>query len=150
MELCVCWSLVDVVEKVKVNKINWKDGKQRQRYAKILSEEPENNRLCLLRKNISADLARENIIILNSCFKKALADTLEYFHDTKSNKHKKHIKRKAWWNEDNNSMAYAVYLDFSKAFDKVNRTKLLYKLMHYLELEIWLLIRNNFTSLRPR
>jgi hypothetical protein len=70
VELCVCWSLVDVVEKVKENKINWKDGKQRQRHAKILSEELENNRLCLLRKNISADLASENVSILNLCFKK--------------------------------------------------------------------------------
>ena len=48
--------------------------------------------------------------------------------------------------QHNNSMAYAVYLDFSKAFDKVNRTKLLYKLMHYLEPEIWLLIKNYYEN----
>jgi hypothetical protein len=37
------------------------------------------------------------------------------------------------------SKAYAVYLDF---FDKVNRTKLLFKLMYNINREIWLLIKN--------
>ena len=37
------------------------------------------------------------------------------------------------------SKAYAVYLDF---FEKVNRTKLLFKLMYNINREIWLLIKN--------
>jgi hypothetical protein len=45
------------------------------------------------------------------------------------------------------SKAYAVYLDFSKAFDKVNRTKLLYKLMFNVEPEIWILIKNYYENL---
>jgi hypothetical protein len=43
--------------------------------------------------------------------------------------------------------AYAVFLDFSKAFDKVNRVKLLYKLMHHLDPRIWLLVKNYYNSL---
>jgi hypothetical protein len=46
-----------------------------------------------------------------------------------------------------NVNAYAVYLDFSKAFDKVNRIKLLYKLMYNLTPEIWLLIKNYYENL---
>jgi hypothetical protein len=47
----------------------------------------------------------------------------------------------------NKSNAYAVFLDFSKAFDKVNRTKLLYKLMFTLNPEIWLLLKNYYENL---
>jgi hypothetical protein len=43
--------------------------------------------------------------------------------------------------------AYAVFLDFSKAFDKVNRTKLMYKLIGGLEPGIWLLIKNYYENL---
>jgi hypothetical protein len=45
------------------------------------------------------------------------------------------------------SNAYAVFLDFSKAFDKVNRTKLMYKLIHHLNPSIWLLLKNYYESL---
>ena len=43
--------------------------------------------------------------------------------------------------------AYAVFLDFSKAFDKVNRVKLLYKLLHYLDPWIWLAVKNYYDKL---
>jgi hypothetical protein len=45
------------------------------------------------------------------------------------------------------SNAYAVFLDFSKAFDKVNRIKLLYKLMHYLDPWVWLAVKNYYDKL---
>ena len=46
------------------------------------------------------------------------------------------------------SNAYAVFLDFSKAFDKVNRVKLLYKLIKNIEPGIWLLIKNYYENLK--
>jgi hypothetical protein len=45
------------------------------------------------------------------------------------------------------SNAYAVYLDFSKAFDKVNRTKLLHFLMESINPNIWLLIKHYYENL---
>ncbi len=45
------------------------------------------------------------------------------------------------------SNAYAVFLDFSKAFDKINRVKLLYKLINNIEPGIWLLIKNYYENL---
>jgi hypothetical protein len=38
------------------------------------------------------------------------------------------------------NQAYAIFLDFGKAFDKVNRTKLLYTLIKNTNPRIWLLI----------
>jgi hypothetical protein len=43
--------------------------------------------------------------------------------------------------------AYALFLDFSKAFDKVNRTKLLYTLIKGSHPRIWLLIKNYYSNL---
>ena len=45
------------------------------------------------------------------------------------------------------SEAYAVFLDFSKAFDKVNRVKLLYTLIKGTHPHIWLLIKNYYQNL---
>jgi hypothetical protein len=47
-----------------------------------------------------------------------------------------------------NSKAYALYLDFSKAFDKVNRTKLMFKLIDCTVPSIWLLIKNFYENLK--
>jgi hypothetical protein len=43
--------------------------------------------------------------------------------------------------------AYAIYLDFSKAFDKVNRTKLLCMLIRDADPDIWLLIKSYYENL---
>jgi hypothetical protein len=43
--------------------------------------------------------------------------------------------------------AYAIFLDFSKAFDKVNRTKLMYTLIKNTNPRIWLLIKNYYQNL---
>jgi hypothetical protein len=45
------------------------------------------------------------------------------------------------------SNAYAVYLDFSKAFDKVNRTKLLYCMIKTVDPNIWLLVKHYYENL---
>ena len=43
--------------------------------------------------------------------------------------------------------AYALYLDFSKAFDKVNRTKMLYYLIKEVDPNIWLLVKHYYENL---
>jgi hypothetical protein len=47
----------------------------------------------------------------------------------------------------NKENGYAVYLDFSKAFDKVNRIKLLYTLIRTTSPSIWLLVKSYYENL---
>ncbi len=46
------------------------------------------------------------------------------------------------------SQVYAVFLDFTKAFDKVNRVKLLYTLIKGTNPRIWLLIKNYYQNFK--
>ncbi len=46
------------------------------------------------------------------------------------------------------SEVYAVFLDFTKAFDKVNRVKLLYTLIKVTNPRIWLLIKNYYQNFK--
>ncbi len=47
----------------------------------------------------------------------------------------------------NSVNAIALYLDFSKAFDKVNRSKLWFRLMKSLKPRYWLLLKNYYEQL---
>jgi hypothetical protein len=48
----------------------------------------------------------------------------------------------------NSRNVIALFLDFSKAFDKVNRTKLWFKLMQKLNPSIWLLLKNYYEQMQ--
>jgi hypothetical protein len=57
-----------------------------------------------------------------------------------------HLNEIAWDAKSKDKNAYALFLDFTKAFDKINRVKMLFCLISQCDPKYWLLIRNYYSK----